>query len=74
VFTVQPPSASPAGEGNDEGLSTIKALGNDIPKVTAQTSRTIEDDFEDELALASDLNQLSLYLLSRSIKDFSGTH
>ena len=53
MFTIQPPSASPADEVNDEGMSTIKALGN---------------------ALASDLNQLSLYLLSRSIKDFSGTH
>jgi len=67
VFTIRPPSTSPADEGDDEGVSTIKALGNDTPKVTSQTppaSRTIEDDFEDGLALPSDLNQLSLPSLS----------
>jgi len=67
VFTIRPPSTPPADECDDEGVSTIKVLGNDTPKVTSQTppaSRTIEDDFEDGLALPSDLNRLSLPSLS----------
>ncbi|KAF9455046.1 hypothetical protein P691DRAFT_800057 [Macrolepiota fuliginosa MF-IS2] len=67
MFTIRPPilSSEDEDEEDDEGVSTIKAIGTlkATTKVTPVTT-TIEEDFEDGFALPSDLTQLSLAPLS----------
>lgn len=67
MFTIRPPllPSSPSDDDEDEGVSTIKATA--FPKISAKPSQpppTIEEDFEDGLALPDDLTQLSLRPLS----------
>ncbi|CAL1695331.1 unnamed protein product [Somion occarium] len=64
MFTIRPPLPTPPEDDDeDEGVSTIKATV--LPKIPARpTQPTIEEDFEDGLALPEDLTQLSLRPLS----------
>ncbi|KAK7694900.1 hypothetical protein QCA50_002088 [Cerrena zonata] len=67
MFTIRPPllPSSPSDDDEDEGVSTIKATA--FPKISAKPSQpppTIDEDFEDGLALPDDLTQLSLRPLS----------
>ena len=65
-FTIRPPLASSTDEDEDEeGVSTIKVavLPKPVPS-TARPPSPIDEDFEDGLALPSDLTTLSLRPLS----------
>ncbi|KAH8102509.1 hypothetical protein BXZ70DRAFT_928773 [Cristinia sonorae] len=66
MFTIRPPlPVSPEDdEEDDEGVSTIKVAA--LPKVTPKAAppSTIDEDFEDDFSLPTDLTQLSLAPLS----------
>lgn len=61
LFTIRPPLATVGDEDEDEdAIPTIKAAA--LPSIPLRSSQqaTIDEDFEDGLALPSDLTQLSL--------------
>ncbi|KAI0788624.1 hypothetical protein C8Q75DRAFT_769078 [Abortiporus biennis] len=65
MFTIRPPlpSSTEEEDEDDEGVSTIKVAA--LPKPASKPiPATIDEDFEDGLALPSDLTQLSLRPLS----------
>ncbi|OCH96206.1 hypothetical protein OBBRIDRAFT_369390 [Obba rivulosa] len=62
VFTIRPPLHDSPIEDDDEGVSTIRvaALPRVPPKSAQRPPSPVDEDFEDDFALPSDLTQLSL--------------
>ena len=59
MFTIRPPLPTPPDDEDEEGVSTIKVAA--LPKVsTRPPPPPIDEDFEDDFALPSELTQLSL--------------
>ncbi|KAH9937157.1 uncharacterized protein B0H18DRAFT_1081422 [Fomitopsis serialis] len=59
MFTIRPPLPTPPDEEDEEGVSTIKVAA--LPKLsTRPPPPVIDEDFEDDFALPSELTQLSL--------------
>lgn len=63
MFTIRPPLPTPPDDEDEEGVSTIKVAA--LPKVsTRPPPPPIDEDFEDDFALPSELTQLSLRPIS----------
>lgn len=63
MFTIRPPLPSQPDDEDEEGVSTIKVAA--LPKVsTRPPPPPIDEDFEDDFALPSELTQLSLRPIS----------
>ncbi|KZT75159.1 hypothetical protein DAEQUDRAFT_681987 [Daedalea quercina L-15889] len=63
MFTIRPPLPTPPDDEDEEGVSTIKVAA--LPKVsTRPPPPVIDEDFEDDFALPSELTQLSLRPIS----------
>ncbi|TFY63427.1 hypothetical protein EVJ58_g3249 [Rhodofomes roseus] len=63
MFTIRPPLPTPPDDEDEEGVSTIKVAA--LPKAsTRPPPPAIDEDFEDDFALPSELTQLSLRPIS----------